>query len=160
MPSTADKWLELFTQWTEINNSVKDVLSVMPPFEESKEKMGMVFQSLEGQTQLLLSRYQDLKDGIGDAPPAFYEKDLNIRYQPIKVAADALVGDTRSANLMIGSYREEVAEADFADPGAVDNIKIQYDMAKTQIDALLSRGEPLRDLGRGVKIKLKKMRKG
>src|SRR5271168_5273461 len=101
MPSTAEKWLELFTQWNEINDSVKDILSVMPSFEEDKAKMGMVFQALDGQTQLLLNRYQELKEGIDDAPPAFYETDLNNRYQPIKAAAAALVGDTRSANLMI-----------------------------------------------------------
>lgn len=153
MPSTAEKWQALYNDWMAITKSVKDVIEVMPPFEDDSEKMGMVFQALEGQTELLRNRYRQLQDGVHDAAPTFFEKDLTARYGAIKTCAERMADDAQSAWLMMGSYRDDAKTRSLSD------LKSSYDTAKYMIDDLWRKAEPLRDLGRGVTITVKKRRR-
>jgi hypothetical protein len=106
MPSTTEKWQGLFNDWTEITKSVKEVISVLPDFEEDREKAAMVF----GPGRPDRAAEEPLPGAAGrveNAAPTFFEKDLTARYGAIKSCAERSARDAESAWLMTGSYRDD-----------------------------------------------------
>jgi hypothetical protein len=160
MPSTAQKWSDLYQQWLVIRQVLMQIDDLWPPFEPDKEKLRFVWSTAARQLEDLQEKARALEGAVEEAKPTIFEKDLNERYARIQRDAEGLLSDIQASRYMIQSYVDDLSKLDLTSDRGRDDAESNHRMARGYVtDPRRRNALALDDLARPVKVTVKTKRR-